>query len=100
MLNEQAVLNKLSEVIDPEIGLNIVDLGLVYDIKIDAGHFVHVKMTLTTRGCPMHDTMSAWAQKAVETMPGVTGVSVDVVWDPPWNPAMMSEFAKQQLGWG
>jgi FeS assembly SUF system protein len=99
MLAEQDILNRLREVIDPEIGLNIVDLGLIYSIEINKENQVHVKMTLTTPGCPMHEAMSTWAQRAVETTPGVTGASVEVVWDPPWNPAMMTEFAKAQLGW-
>lgn len=99
MLTEQDILNRLREVIDPEIGLNIVDLGLIYSIDADQENHIHVKMTLTTPGCPMHDAMSAWAQRAVATMPGVADASVEVVWDPPWNPAMMTEFAKAQLGW-
>ncbi|MCG3118011.1 MAG: Fe-S protein maturation auxiliary factor SufT [bacterium] len=100
MLIEQDILNRLREVIDPEIGLNIVDLGLIYSIEMNAKNQVHVKMTLTTPGCPMHDAMSTWALRAVETTPGVAGASVEVVWDPPWNPAMMTAFAKKQLGWG
>lgn len=100
MLTEQDILNKLREVIDPEIGLNIVDLGLIYSVKVNKENQVHVKMTLTTPGCPMHDAMSAWAQKAVASMSGVAGASVEVVWDPPWNPAMMTDFAKARLGWG
>ncbi len=100
MLTEQDILNRLREVIDPEIGLNIVDLGLIYSVDVDKENQVHVKMTLTTPGCPMHDAMSTWAQRAVETTPSVAGAFVEVVWDPPWNPAMMTDFAKAQLGWG
>lgn len=100
MITQEDVLNRLSEVIDPEIGLSIVDLGLVYDVRIDENNFVWVKMTLTTPGCPMHDSMSAWAQKALESLPDISGANVEVVWDPPWHPGMMSEFARQQLGWG
>lgn len=100
MLTEQDILHRLREVIDPEIGLNIVDLGLIYSVAVNDRNHVHVTMTLTTPGCPMHDAMSAWAQKAVETLPGVSGASVEVVWDPPWNPGMMTQFAREQLGWG
>lgn len=99
MISEQDVLNRLSEVVDPEIGLNIVDLGLVYDVRIDETSHIWVKMTLTTPGCPMHDSISAWAKRAVESLPGIAGANVEVVWDPPWHPGMMSEFARQQLGW-
>lgn len=99
MLTEQDILNRLREVIDPEIGLNIVDLGLIYSIEMNKENQIHVKMTLTTPGCPMHDAMSNWALRAVATTPGVAGASVEVVWEPPWNPAMMTDFAKTQLGW-
>lgn len=100
MLTEHDILNRLRDVIDPEIGLNIVDLGLIYSIEVTNDNQVHVKMTLTTPGCPMHDAMSNWALRAVETTPGVAGAAVEVVWEPPWNPAMMTDFAKTQLGWG
>ncbi len=99
MLTEQDILARLREVIDPEIGLNIVDLGLIYSIDTNAENQVHVKMTLTTPGCPMHDAMSTWAQRAVAAMPGVASATVEVVWDPPWNPAMMTDRARAQLGW-
>jgi metal-sulfur cluster biosynthetic enzyme len=99
MVSKQEVLNKLSEVVDPEIGLNIVDLGLVYEVHVDAEGFVQVKMTLTTRGCPMHDTIASWAERAVLNLPEVKGASVEIVWDPPWHPGRMSEAARQQLGW-
>lgn len=99
MFTEQDILNRLREVIDPEIGLSIVDLGLIYSIEVDEAKQVHVKMTLTTPGCPMHDAMSAWAQRAVEAVPGVAAASIAVVWEPRWNPGMMSEHARAQLGW-
>ncbi len=99
MLSEREILNKLTEVVDPEIGLNIVDLGLVYDVKIDADNFIQVQMTLTTRGCPMHDTIASWAKRALLNLPEIKGASVEIVWDPPWHPGMMSTSARQQLGW-
>jgi metal-sulfur cluster biosynthetic enzyme len=99
MLTEQDILHRLRDVVDPEIGLNIVDLGLVYSVEVDKENHVRVKMTLTTPGCPMHEAISAWAQRALATLPGVSGASVEVVWDPPWNPAMMTDLAKEQLGW-
>ncbi len=98
MLTEQDILARLREVIDPEIGLNIVDLGLIYSIETNAENHVHVKMTLTTPGCPMHDAMCTWAQRALAAMPGVAGATVELVWDPPWNPAMMTDRARAQLG--
>ncbi|MDZ7289448.1 MAG: iron-sulfur cluster assembly protein [candidate division KSB1 bacterium] len=100
MLTEHEIIEKLREVIDPEIGLNIVELGLIYSIEVNKENQVHVKMTLTTPGCPMHDAISTWAQRALETLPGVAKASVEIVWEPPWNPEMMTDFAKAQLGWG
>ncbi|MEX1030387.1 MAG: iron-sulfur cluster assembly protein [Paenibacillaceae bacterium] len=88
----------LRTVYDPELGVNIVDLGLVYDITEQDGH-VQVSMTLTTPGCPMHDTISSGVERALMELPEVQSVQVDVVWQPPWSPALMSDEAKQQLGY-
>ena len=88
----------LRTVFDPELGINIVDLGLVYDIEAQDGH-VQVTMTLTTPGCPMHDTISSGVERALMGLPDVQSVQVDVVWQPPWSPAQMSDIAKQQLGY-
>jgi metal-sulfur cluster biosynthetic enzyme len=84
------VLETLQQVIDPEIGCNIVDLGLIYDVKID-GSKVQVTMTLTTPGCPMHESISQGAQIALLGLPGVNDAEIKVVWDPPWHPSMMTE---------
>jgi metal-sulfur cluster biosynthetic enzyme len=89
-LDEATVLNALRQVIDPEIGCNIVDLGLVYSIDIHGGH-VTVVMTLTTPGCPMHDSIAGGVNAVVHSLEPVEDVDVQVVWDPPWNPAMMTE---------
>ena len=92
-LTETAVLEALRQVIDPEIGCNIVDLGLIYHVAIDGGS-VHVTMTLTTPGCPMHESLSQGAQVAVLNLEGVTDALVDVVWDPSWHPAMMTDAGR------
>ena len=97
MLTVEAVREKLKEVYDPEIGINIVDLGLVYDIKVEAGN-VEVVMTLTTPGCPLHGSITGGAKAAIENLEGANAVNVDLVWDPAWNPDMMSDVAKKQLG--
>src|SRR6476646_9965741 len=89
-ITEKLVLDALRQVIDPELGCNIVDLGLIYSIDICAGN-VTVTMTLTTPGCPMHESISQGAQTAVLNLQGVTDAEVAVVWDPPWHPSMMSE---------
>lgn len=88
----------LSQVYDPELGVNIVDLGLVYDITAQDGH-VHVCMTLTTPGCPMHDTITSGVERALKGLPEVLSVEVEIVWQPAWSPAQMSDIAKQQLGY-
>jgi metal-sulfur cluster biosynthetic enzyme len=94
---ETSVWNALSQVIDPEIGCNIVDLGLVYSVTI-AGPKVSVKMTLTTHGCPMHESIAQGVQMALLGLDGVEDAEVEIVWDPPWNPEMMSEHGRAVVG--
>jgi metal-sulfur cluster biosynthetic enzyme len=91
VLNEQAILDVLRQVIDPEIGCNVVDLGLIYGISI-TGAKVTVQMTLTTPGCPMGESIAQGAQWALLDINGVEEAEVEVVWDPPWNPGMMTEI--------
>lgn len=94
----RAILDALSNVIDPEIGLNIVDLGLVYEVtQDDAG--ILVTMTLTSAGCPMGDQIVSEAKAAVETIAQGAEVKVELVWEPFWRPDMMSDEAKKILGW-
>ena len=88
---------RLEHVYDPELGVNIVDLGLVYEIEVRRGR-VRVVMTLTTPGCPMSDSMPEAVERSLRLIPGVDEVSVDLVWDPPWDPDMMSERARRELG--
>jgi metal-sulfur cluster biosynthetic enzyme len=87
-LTEARVLQSLAGVVDPELGMSIVDLGLVYDVRID-GARVTVTMTLTAPGCPLHETMAEWARAAVAAIPGVERVDVAITFDPPWTPARM-----------
>ena len=95
-LSEATVLDTLRQVIDPELDCNIVDLGLVYSVAINGGH-VKVTMTLTTPGCPMHESIAAGVQHAVLALDGVEQVDVEVVWDPPWHPAMITREGQEQL---
>ncbi|PZD95743.1 hypothetical protein DNH61_13780 [Paenibacillus sambharensis] len=88
----------LEHVYDPELGVNIVDLGLVYGVQVQDEGRVKVQMTLTTPGCPMHDMMTRSVERAAEELPGVSSVMVEVVWEPAWSPQMMSDKAKAQLG--
>ena len=97
-ITKEQVYDAIRNVIDPEVGFNVVDMGLIYDVDIDDENNVHVKMTLSTRGCPLHQMMQQWVKEAVEKLPGVGEVTVEIVWDPPWNITMASEEVKKALG--
>ena len=95
----EQILNALKPVSDPEIGLGIVDLGLVYDVDVDNDGKVKVKMTLTTPACPYGDVLLRHAHNAAQQVEGVTQVDILLVWDPPWDPKeMASDYAKDVLG--
>ncbi len=87
----------LRQVLDPEIGCNIVDLGLIYGVQVQ-GSTVLVQMTLTTQGCPMHESIAAGATAALLGLEGVEDADVQIVWDPPWNPSMMTEYGREFTG--
>ena len=97
MVTQEQVFNALRECYDPEIPVNVVDLGLIYDVAIDDDH-VNVVMTLTARGCPAHTFISEGIRVRVAAIPGVKSANVQVVWDPPWDPSRMSAAAKKRLG--
>jgi metal-sulfur cluster biosynthetic enzyme len=96
-LDEAAVTKALEQVIDPEIGCNIVDLGLIYGVLIE-GDKVTVQMTLTTPGCPMSDSLAWGVRLALLNLETVKEADVQIVWDPPWHPSMMSEFGRAHVG--
>jgi FeS assembly SUF system protein len=95
---ESQVVEVLRTVYDPEIPVNIYDLGLIYDVVVEDDASVVVRMTLTSPACPVAGTLPPEVEEKVRSVPGVTGARVDVVWDPPWNPEMMSDGAKLELG--
>lgn len=97
VLDEDLVRECLRGVDDPELGCNIIDLGLIYGIRID-GPQVHVQMTLTTAGCPMHESMVHGVKFALMKLEQVQNVEVELVWDPPWSPAMMTPEGRELLG--
>jgi len=97
MVSKEDVMKVLKECYDPEIGISIVDLGLVYDVKIDKDQ-VHIKMTLTTPGCPMSYSISQDVENKVKKIKGVKEVKVELVWDPPWNPDRMTKEVRKKLG--
>ena len=96
-LTEAVVLDALRQVIDPELGCNIVDLGLVYSVTV-TGNKVDVAMTLTTPGCPMHESIRWGARTALLNIEEVDDAEVEVVWDPPWHPSMMTELGRRTAG--
>ncbi len=93
----EAVINALKDIFDPEIPVNIYDLGLIYNVEIDEGH-VMVTMTLTTPHCPVAESMPAEVELRVGAVPGVGDAEVNLVWDPPWSPQNMSDEARLELG--
>ena len=97
LVTMEDVMKALKECYDPEIPVNVWDLGLIYDVAVD-GDKVHVKMTLTAPGCPMHSFISQEVKEKLQTVSGVKEATVEVVWDPPWSPDKMSPEAKAQLG--
>jgi len=92
------IVKALSTVFDPEIPVNIYDLGLIYDVIVEASGRVGIRMTLTAPACPAAQFLPDRVKKAVEAIPDVAGAVVDVVWEPPWSRERMSDAAKLQLG--
>ena len=95
---EEKVIDALKRVFDPEIPINIYDLGLIYELKIDDQHNVYIKMTLTTPNCPIAEDMPGMVYKEVKSVDGVMEVKVDLVFEPPWDKDMLSEAALLELG--
>jgi FeS assembly SUF system protein len=94
----QKIVEKLKTVYDPEIPVNIYDLGLIYALDVEEDGKVHIEMTLTAPGCPVAQTFPAMVEAKVREVPGVSDVKVELVWDPPWRREMMSERARLKLG--
>jgi len=98
LLNDEVVRQALYEVYDPELGVNIIDLGLVYRVDVE-GSDVRITMTLTTPGCPLHDMLTEAVDQAVRTyVPTAGKIVVDLVWDPPWSPDMITTDGLRELG--
>lgn len=101
-VTEQDVMSALKSCYDPEIPVNIVDLGLIYGVKFDPApddkQDVSIDMTLTAQGCPEHVNISMQVKSRLEQLPGIRSAAVNVVWSPPWTPERLSPDAKKQLG--
>ena len=96
---EQDVIEELKAIYDPEIPVNIFDLGMIYEINVDDDGIVYVKMTLTAPNCPVAETLPIQVKERLMALPSLRGVSLELVWDPPWNIDMMSDEAKLLLGY-
>jgi FeS assembly SUF system protein len=94
----EAVIDALKDIYDPEIPVNIYDLGLIYDVEITPEHHAKVKMTLTTPHCPVAESMPGEVELRVGAVPGIGDAEVELVWDPPWDPQKMSDEARLELG--
>ncbi|MDE2600467.1 MAG: metal-sulfur cluster assembly factor [Rhodocyclaceae bacterium] len=98
-VNAEALRAALQDVIDPEVGMNIVDLGLIYGVSVEAGQ-VKIDMTMTSPACPMGDMMLDEIEAVLKrVLPKGWEFEIELVWEPPWSPALMSETARTQLGW-
>lgn len=95
---ESAIVDAIKTVFDPEIPVNIHEIGLIYNVDVQPDGRVEIKMTLTSPGCPAAQEIPAEVKSRVEGVAGVTSCDVEIVWDPAWNPSMMSEAARLQLG--
>jgi metal-sulfur cluster biosynthetic enzyme len=98
-ITEQQVWDALATVMDPEIPFSIVDLGLVYGVEVVGGNQVHVKMSLTKRGCPLVRRITTDAEAAIKEHTGANEVQVEIVWDPVWNPLMANDAVRSHFGW-
>lgn len=97
MTMEEQVIDALYDVIDPELGINVVDLGLIYGVGVDDENNITVTMTLTTPGCPLHDSITTGVKHRVQQIESVKNIHVDLVWDPAWDPSKMSDRARELL---
>lgn len=99
-VTEEQVYSALRKCMDPEIPVNVVDLGLIYGVKVDRSNDVDIRMTMTTRGCPLHDTLVSDVKRHVGKISGIGNISVEIVWDPPWTLEKMDPAVREKLGFG
>jgi metal-sulfur cluster biosynthetic enzyme len=92
------IYDALRHVYDPELGVNVIDLGLVYDVDVNEDGHAAIEMTLTTPGCPMHETLAEGVGVALQELGGITSREIRLVWDPPWDPSRMTDEGRRLLG--
>ncbi|MCF6310058.1 MAG: metal-sulfur cluster assembly factor [Sulfurimonas sp.] len=100
MYSKEELFLAISNVIDPEVGFNLVEMGLIYDATCDADGNAHVTMTLSTKACPMHQLIQQWVKEAVQKMANIKEVEIELVWEPEWNVTMAEAHVKKALGGG
>jgi metal-sulfur cluster biosynthetic enzyme len=100
MYSKEELFLAISNVIDPEVGFNLVEMGLIYDASCDEDGNAHVTMTLSTKACPMHQLIQQWVKEAVQKMANIKEVEIELVWEPEWNVTMADEHVKKALGGG
>ncbi len=98
MYTKDELYQAISTVVDPEVGFNLVEMGLIYDASSDDEGNVKVTMTLSTRACPLHQMILQWVKEAIEKLPNVKDIDVEVVWEPVWNISMADDNVKKALG--
>lgn len=99
-VTQEEIYSALRKCMDPEIPVNVVDLGLIYGVKVNEENNVDIEMTMTTRGCPLHDTLVSDVKRYVGKINGVAGINVSIVWDPPWSVDKIEPSVRDQLGFG
>ena len=97
MSKKEKIIEEIKKIYDPELPVNIYDLGLIYDIQVNDENFVTIKMTLTTPNCPVAESLPKEVKDGVMQVEGIRNVDLELVWDPPWNKDMMSEAAKLEM---
>lgn len=96
-IGEQVVIEALKKCMDPEVPLSVVDLGLIYGVDINDNNDVNIRMTMTTRGCPLHETLVGDVKRYLGKVDGIGNINVEIVWDPPWSSDRMSPDAKEKI---
>ena len=95
---QSLIYEALRQVYDPELGVNVIDLGLVYNVDVNEDGHVSIEMTLTTAGCPMHESLAEGVGTALQAIPGITSGEIRLVWEPPWDPSYMTGEGRRLLG--